>query len=282
MLFAIGGILGSGGVLALGACGFTLLYWLTGVANLAQGSFVVLGALVAWGLATKLHLPVALAGLASVGSGFLLGYLLWRYLIGRPQLKLPLFRLIVGFAAGLGLASALGLLVSSDFVWIPTSTGTSQVHLSRLAVSLPDIVSVIVAVTVALGLSWAVRSTRIGLALRAVADDHDAARLLGIRSPRIIFIAAGFAGALGALGGVLAVWGGAVATSEVNRYTIDVTVAGVAGRLGSLRGALLASFILEAVSSLVDVWLSHQLIEVSALALVLAGVWLLPTKKVVP
>lgn len=282
MSFAIGGILGNGGILALGSCGFSLLYWLTGVANLSQGSLVVVGALTAWELQAQLHVPVVLAGMASVCIGFALGYVLWRYLIGRADLRLPLFRLIVGFAAGLGLAGSLALVATSNFVWIPTQTGTSQIDLPGVAIKLPDVIVALVGVTVALVLSWTVRSTRIGLMLRAISDDHDAARLLGVRSTRFVYLAAGVAGALAALGGVLAVWRGAVATSDVNRYTIDIAVAGVAGRLGSLRGAVAASFILAALSSAVDQWTSHRLIELCALCVVLAGVWLFPLKKVTP
>lgn len=282
MSFVVGGILGSGGVLALGACGFSLLYWLTGVANLAQGSLVIVGALSSWELQSKFHFPVLLAGAIAVGAGFALGYLLWRYIIGRAELKLPLFRLIVGFACGLGLAGGLALIVTANFVWIPTKTGTDQIAVANMAVPLPDVIAGLVGVAAALAISWTIRSTRIGLVLRAISDDHDAARLLGVRSVRLVYLVAGIAGALAALGGVFAVWSGAVATSEVNRYTIDVAVAGVAGRLGSLRGAVAASFLLAALSAVVEEWSSHRLIELCALGLVLAGVWLLPTRKVTP
>jgi branched-chain amino acid transport system permease protein len=193
-----------GGLFALFACGLSLLFGVLGVINLAHGDLAVLGAYVAVALLPSVH-SNALWALLFVPPMFaLFGYLLQRGLLRRSMESGPLTTLLVTFGLSVVIENALlegfsadshslsvGALVTS--AWRPTtSISVSYLRLGIL------VVAVVILATVQLFLA----RTSTGRQIRAVADDGEAASVVGVPVRHIAGIAAAIAFATVAIAGL--------------------------------------------------------------------------------
>jgi len=203
----LGGLL-SGVMYSLVALGFVLIYKASGVLNFAQGAMVFFAALTFVGL-MEVGLPVWLALPATLGVMVVLGLAIERVvlrpLVNQPQIAL--FMATIGLAFFLeGLAQAIwGASVRAldigiqdePIQWISDSIG--------LFVSKFDVVAAVIAAILVTMLALFFNRTRIGRALRAVADDHQAALAVGIPLQQIWAIVWGVAGFVALVAGLL--WG---------------------------------------------------------------------------
>jgi branched-chain amino acid transport system permease protein len=196
--------LANGAVLAITALGFVLIYKATEVINFAQGQFLVIGAFMVYTAENDWGLPWPLAVAVGIASGIALGIAVERVILRRMIGEAPLSVIMVT----IGLASALAGVVLG--VWgaqgkkgpgfIPSGPvnllGDVSVAANRLWT-----VGIATVVLIAVGLFF--QKSRHGVAMRAVADDQQAAMVQGINVNRIFAMAWALAGAAGAIGGVL-------------------------------------------------------------------------------
>lgn len=191
-----------GSLYAMMAVGLALVWTTIGVFNFSHGVFMMLGAyfawqLVEWGLAPAVAFPLAVVAMA--GVGWLLQASVVRPLIGRANLVLVV--VITTLAAGSLIEN--GVLE----VWGPRSKQIpplveGNVTLGSIGVSLHQI-AIIVVTPFILGLLWLfLNRTRLGLALRAVAQNEDASHLIGLNVTALYGLAFGIAAALAALAGI--------------------------------------------------------------------------------
>lgn len=123
-----------------------------------------------------------------------------------------------------------------------------------------QIVTIAVAALLLAGLVWMLRHTRVGLEMRAAAEDFDMARMLGVRANRVILVAFGMSGGLAAIVGLLMLTKTGVADIRMGGSMMLVAfVATVIGGLGSLGGAVLAGFLMGLVSTALQAWLPMDL-----------------------
>src|SRR5918994_691916 len=195
--------LSNGAILALAALGFVLIYKASGVINFAQGQFLLIGAYVVWALTVDAGLHWALAIAGAIGVAVVLGLLVER-LILRPLVGEPTISVIM---VTIGLAQVLGALV--QIIW-----GTQPHPFPEFITD--DVVTIAGARTGenrlwALGLvvlaliAFAVffQRSRYGIAMRAVADDQQAALTMGISVRRTFALAWALAGVSAVVGGIL-------------------------------------------------------------------------------
>lgn len=267
--------LSAGAVLGLVALGFTLVAGTVRVLHLAHGDVVVasvfvgvLGLLGRTPVATTLDLPrsVALVGLVlAAGAGLGAAVAL---LAVRPALPDPargrsgdaLGWVAGGVAAGLLLRAVLGLLLPQQGYAVPDPlrlAGLAHDGLLQLPgdSTLPVRVLGVLALGVVVGLAAEVylRRSRLGQALRAVADDPDAALLCGVDVRRVVLVAFVVAGLLAGVAGLLDAPGRAVSVDDGVVLGLEGIAAALLGGLGSLRGALVGGLVLGLVQS-VAVW----------------------------
>jgi branched-subunit amino acid ABC-type transport system permease component len=267
--------LSAGAVLGLVALGFTLVAGTVRVLHLAHGDIVVasvfvgvLGLLGRTPVATALDLPrsVAFVGLVLVAGAVLSAAV--ALLVVRPALPDqargrrgdPLAWVAGGVAAGLLLRAVLGLLLPQQGYAVP-----DPLRLSSLAgdgvlqlpgdSTLPVRVIGVLAIGVLVGLAAEVylHRSRLGHALRAVADDPDAALLCGVDVRRAVLLAFVVAGLLAGVAGLLDAPGRAVSVDDGVVLGLEGVAAALLGGLGSLRGALLGGLAVGLVQS-VAVW----------------------------
>ena len=252
----IGGLL-SGVMYSLVALGFVLIYKASGVFNFAQGAMVFFAALTYVGLLEVglpwwLSVPATLAVMVIVG--LLTERLVLRPLVNQPQITLLMATIgltffIEGAAQMMWGANvrALELGVQDEpIAWLMDSTG---INVSRF-----DLVAAIVAALLVTGLALFFSRTRIGRALRAVADDHQAALAVGIPLQQIWAIVWGVAGGVALVAGLL--WGARNGVQYALTFVaLKALPVLILGGFESIPGAIVGGLIIGATEKLAEVYL---------------------------
>ncbi|MEB3184366.1 MAG: branched-chain amino acid ABC transporter permease [Cyanobacteriota bacterium] len=261
----------SGGVYALVALGYTLVFSVLGVINFAQGALFsiggyltyllmggrigVNGALPGWGLPAGL--PFALALLLAAGGSGLIGLLVERLAFAplRRRQAEPLLSLITSLGAGVALVNLLQLLMGSEGYAFPDSAlaGLPEaLNLAGARIRSVQMLLLAVCAVAVLALSLWLERSKGGRALRAVAEDATTAQLLGINSEAMVRLAFVLSGALAGLGGGLV----GVSVSLAGPYMgISYGLKGLAvlvlGGLGSVPGAIAGGLLMGLAEALV-------------------------------
>jgi branched-chain amino acid transport system permease protein len=240
-----------GGLLGLIAVGFSLVWGVMNIVNLAHGSFVILGAYIGWQVNVWLGLDPLVGMFVAAALLFALGYILQRWLINLV-VNGPIFiTLLLTFGLDLILVNLILVLFTADHQSIPTSYAQGSFVLPG-DVRLPygRLIAALLAVGLTVGLGYVMRRTRTGLSILATGMDRGAARLMGIRARHVYALTFGLSAALaGAAGAAL----GAVSTfspADVGRLTLFSFVASVLGGLGNMSGALYGGLVLGLVQSI--------------------------------
>jgi branched-chain amino acid transport system permease protein len=234
-----------GGLLALIAIGFSLVWGVMNVVNLAHGAFVLGGAYVAFELNSWLGLDPFLGMVPAAVVLFAIGYVLQRYLVNLI-VNAPIFiTLLLTFGLQLLAVNGMILLFTANYRSIPTSYAGNPVALpGDVQVPVGRLLAALLAVAIAVGLGYVMRRTRTGLSILATGMDRGAARLMGIKAAHVYAltfgIAAGLAGAAGAAVGAVTTF----SPADAGRFTLFSFVAAVLGGLGTMSGALYGGLLL--------------------------------------
>jgi branched-chain amino acid transport system permease protein len=263
-----------GGLLALVAVGFSLVWGVMNVVNLSHGALVLMGAYIALKLHEAFGLDPFLSMVPAAIVLFGVGYVIQRYLINLI-INGPLFiTLLLTFGLELILVNLILATFTADHQSIPTSYAERSLVLPG-DVRLPygRLIAALLAVAVTAALVYVMRRTRTGLSILATGMDRGAARLMGIKARHVYALTFGIAAAMaGAAGAAL----GAVTTfspADAGRLTLFSFVAAVLGGLGNMWGALYGGLVLGLVQSIGGQLLPGTLVNAVAfvvLVLVLA------------
>ncbi|MBA3325570.1 MAG: branched-chain amino acid ABC transporter permease [Rhodobacteraceae bacterium] len=235
-----------GSLYALIAVGFTMIYGIVRLINFAHGDVLMVGAFGAFGLLSVLDLPLWAALVAVLALGAVLAMAI-DLIAFRPQRGAPQ---VNGFITSLGvsiLIQNLAILTLSGQPrpfnlpdWLRGTLG-----LPGLRISLLDATIVVSTLVILAALTLFVQRSRLGMAMRATAENPLAASLMGIRINRAIATAFAVGGALAAVAGVF--WAGRSGQIEPLMGFLPglkAFVAAVIGGVGSLPGAVLGGFLL--------------------------------------
>lgn len=251
---ALGGI-PLGAMYALQAMGIVLVYKTSGVFNFAQGAIGMVAAFTAAQLGVHWSWPVPLAVLAALALGVLIGIVM--ELVSVRWVRGQLQKTIVTLAWLLGL-QAIVLATTSQSATRPYLDVVSPA--SAFSIQSPVVLffswsqlTVIgLTVAIALGLGWYFRTRPFGVAMRAVSDGVEGARLLGIDVNRVTLVSWGLGSGMGALAGILVTpLLGQLNTMTLVIFTIQALAAALIGRLSSLPMTLLGGIALGMTQPLV-------------------------------
>ncbi len=265
----------TGAIYALIALGYTMVYGIIELINFAHGDIFMIGSLVsivilgAFGItSTSQPTGIALVGLlvvACLGSmlvcavlGVVIERVAYRPLRNAPRLA----PLISAIGVSLILEDVGKLWKGINYVSFPQIFPQITYNIGSVNISSVNILVIVVSFVLMVALQWMVSSTRIGRAMRAVAQDRDAAALMGVNVDQIIaitfFIGAALAGAAGFIYGLQ--YGSTIFNIGFQLGLIAFTAA-VLGGIGNLVGAMLGGVligIIEALASLIpDTVLPH-------------------------
>jgi branched-chain amino acid transport system permease protein len=188
---------------ALVALGFVIIFKATHVINFAQGGFVMIGAFVAYQVATVWGMPFVVGVIAAMIVTALLGVLVER-LVLRHMVGKPLFALIM-ITVGLlfVIQEAVSTIWTSDQVELNDPWGIDTIDLGGVIIKVLDLWAIAVAGVVLAGFFAFFRWSKLGLAMRASALDQEAALAQGMSAKRVFAAAWLIAGAVAALAGVI-------------------------------------------------------------------------------
>ncbi|MDX6398420.1 MAG: branched-chain amino acid transport system permease protein [Gaiellaceae bacterium] len=255
-----------GGLLALVAVGFSLVWGVMNIVNLAHGAIVLIGAYSGWKLDSSAGIH-PLVGMVVAGVALLAaGYVIQRYLINLVVNAPIWMTLLLTFGLSLLLVNGLVLLFTGDFRSIDTTYGSDSLELGDVRVPYGRLIAFAIAIAFTVGLVWFMDRTRLGLAIKATGMDRGAARLMGVKVRRVygitFGIAAGLAGAAGAISGTVDTF----SPSDAGGFTLQSFVIAVLGGLGNMWGALVGGLMLGVVQAWSGQYLGGTLINAVAFA----------------
>ncbi|MBW1945377.1 MAG: branched-chain amino acid ABC transporter permease [Deltaproteobacteria bacterium] len=244
-----------GGLYACAAIGFSVIWGVMNLINLAHGSMIILGAYITYvinsatGLDPFLTIPISGAAL------FLLGFMVQKYLINHVIEGSVFMTLILTFGLDLLLVNMTLLLFTADFRSITPSyaglaweIGTIRVPYTRLGVFF-------FALALTLILSLLMNRTKLGNAIKATSFDKDAAGLVGVNVFQVYAITFGLGAAMAGMAGSLISVLHSFSPVLGGTFTMKAFVIVVLGGLGSVPGAIVGGLILGITENFASVLL---------------------------
>lgn len=232
-----------GGLYAVAAIGFSMVWGVMGIINLAHGSFIMVGAYVSYfvfatlGLDPFLSLPLSMAVL------FGLGYAVQRLLLNRLMRISLLLSLVLTFGLDLILVNVFLLIFSADLRSVNTFYTSRSFAVGPLLVPYVRLAVFLLALALAGIFYLFINGTKAGQAILATALDKETARLMGINPMRVYALTAGAGAALAGAAGTFASMLFPISPSMGLTFIGSVFVITVLGGIGSIEGAVLAGIV---------------------------------------
>ena len=270
-----------GATYALFALGFTLMFGVLRVINLTYGFYFSAGALLALWLTRSLGWGIwAALPVAAVGAGCI-GVVVDALLLTRlRRVQAPeLSFLMVTLGGVLALYAALAAWLGPDIRRLPAGVISAEAWtVGPVRVTAAQVLIVGATAVLVAGLVAIMRGTRLGLAIRAMAEKPDAAELMGIDTGRAAATVSFLSGTLAGAGGVLI----GLNFNAVHPYMGETMmlrgfVVIIVGGLGDLRGAVLAGFALGMIEVMTAAYLSSSLKEAVAFVILVGVLWTRPS-----
>ncbi|EYB69800.1 branched-chain amino acid ABC transporter, permease protein [Deinococcus phoenicis] len=271
LLQVLVGGLSLGVLYAIVALGYTMVYGVLQLINFAHSEVFITGGIIAYlvfsglqGVAMNGYVKLLLAGLAAMAVSGLLNVLIERLAYRPLRGAQRLVPLITAIGVSLVLQDLLRFLVGlrGQFdLSVPLPQGFANpitsvlgINISVLNLQVKDVILIVVAALMLVGLNLLVNHTRLGRAIRAVAHDRQTSGLMGIDANRIISLTFLIGGALGGLGGVMF----AMKYQALNAYSgtvpgLKAFTAAVLGGIGNIPGAVLGGLVLGWLETLLGV-----------------------------
>ncbi len=264
-----------GGTYALVAVGLNLVFGVVRVINFAHGELVMLGmygAYAAYQVGVDPYLSVIVVAPAMFGLGLLVQRLLIQPLQGEPMMQV--------FAT-------FGLLLLLQNVVLATTGGQAHsvavaryshpLHILGTVVSVPRVVVLVVATAATLALREYLQRSMVGRAIRAVVQDRNAARLMGINVERIYMLVFGLAAAMAGVAGVLLAPTYTVTPYIGGDFIFAAFAVVTLGGLGSIPGAYIGAMVVGFAEALAGFYIDPSLRQAIWFALFLAVLIVRPT-----
>ena len=270
-----------GATYALFALGFTLMFGVLRVINLTYGFYFSAGALLAlWltkSLGASIWTALPAAALAAGAIAVVFDWLLLSRLrrIGAPELS----SLMVTLGGVLALYAGLTAWLGPDIRRLPPGIISDQAfQLGDIRITAAQLLILGATAVLVTGLIVLLRGTRLGLAIRAMAEKPDAAQLMGINTGRAAAIVSFLSGALAGAGGVLI----GLNFNAIQPYMGETMmlrgfVVVIVGGLGDIRGALLAGLLLGIIEVMTAAYVDSSLKEAVAFLILVAVLWTRPS-----
>lgn len=255
---AINGLL-LGGIYTLVASGLTLIYGVLHIINFAHGSMLMLAMFGVYYLLTLLGIDPYLAMLIMVPAMFVLGYVLYKGLIGRLSSGKDENILLVTLGLSILIENLALMLFKGDSRTIQVSYSDRMVELGSTLVPLPKLISFGVAMVVCIALGVFMQRTDIGRAIRAVAKERVGARLVGIDVDRIYAISYGIGLATLGAAACLLMPIFYVSPTIGHVFVLVAFTVVVLGGMGSFLGAVVGGLIIGLTESFGGLFLGESL-----------------------
>lgn len=250
--------LATGSIYALMAISLVIIYNATRTLNFAQGEMLMISTFVGWAVYQRMKLPLLVVMLIAVVAAALLGWAIERAIIRHAISATHFDVLIITLGLSLMLRSAAGIAWTHDDFPFPSFFGNRPVALGPVRLA-PVSLGIIGASLALMAILWVLFTrTRLGRAMRAVAQNQRAARLMGISVERVYSASWVLAAVVGAIAGVL-IAPVIFLSSKMGVVVINGFIAAVLGGFGSMPGAVVGGMLLGVIENLAPLYLPSSI-----------------------
>ena len=239
----------NGSMLALLAIGFSLIFGVARIVNIAHTAFYMIAAYGIYFLSAKLGLSPVPAMLISVAAVVVLGLLAYRFLID-PIREHEAAVLIATIALAMIMQEAMLLIFTGDYLTVSALIQGFFI-IGGVKVFHQQVLTFVVVLAILAGLWVLLMKTNLGLAIRSTAEDREVANLMGMNESRLAMITMGISVALAGLTGAVIVPLAVVSPFMWMEPLIIMMAVVVLGGLGSIKGSFVAAYILGFTEALV-------------------------------
>jgi branched-chain amino acid transport system permease protein len=275
----------TGSFYALVALGYTMVYGIIRLINFAHGDLFMVGAFIGWTclmVFASAHLPLALALLIAVVAamtvtgalGLLIERLAYQPLLRAPRLSI----LITALGVSLALENGVLLIYGAGFRTYPHVLSQAGFELHGVQITFAQIGIIVASLALMLALYFFVHHTFLGTAMRALAIDQDAARLMGIDVERLIQLTFLLGSVLAAVAGVME----GLYYTQINFFMgfvlgLRAFTAAVLGGIGNIPGAMAGGILIGLLEAFGAGYVSSQWTDVFVFGVLIAVLVIKPT-----
>jgi branched-chain amino acid transport system permease protein len=246
-----------GSIYGLVAIGMSLIYGILRVLDMSQGSMVMVGSFVAWGVLVVADFNPLLALVAAFALTFILGVLTQlvsvQPLVGRGGIDFEMVTFITTFAVAMVLQNVVLEVFGPRQRNVPALVSGQVTVYQGVTLPYQSIAMVAVSLSLMLGFGIFLSRSRYGLAIRAVAQDANSARLMGVPIKRLFPLTMGLASALAGVAGVFLGATFFASPRSGDLPLLEALIVVIFGGLGSLPGTIYAAYAIGLIQATVEV-----------------------------
>ncbi|MDT8903414.1 branched-chain amino acid ABC transporter permease [Anaeroselena agilis] len=267
-----------GGIYALMAVGYSLVFSILNFSNFAYGSIIMLGAYIGYYVLMHMGVPLALAVLLSIAGAAVLCFVNERmaYSTLRKRNASSLYFMISAMGTSIFLENLVYATIGSRFYAFPEVLTQQNVSFGGVSIGLLDVFAIVFSAIAIYGLHYFLQNSKTGIAIRAASYDMQVCQLNGVNVNKVIgwvfLLAGGLAGISGMFLGMKY-----MVYPTMGWITNKAYIAAVIGGLGSLPGAVVGGLILGVLETFVSAYVSSVVRDVFSFSLLVVLLLVLPT-----
>lgn len=268
----------AGGIYALVALGFSVIYRTVKFFHFAHGVVYTAGAYVAYTLAIQLKVHFIIAFFLAMLVAAILGVLIDRtvYRPLRSKRASNLIFLLASFGVFIFLQNLIQLTYGAQILSLRTGPVTEGYHIFSAVITPTQIMILVVSIALMLALWAFIKKTKLGKAMRAVANDPIAANVVGINPEKIILLSFVVGSALAGAAGVLIALETNIEPTMGFSMILKGIIASIIGGIGSIPGAMFGGFFLGVAENLGIAWIPSGWKDAIAFAILIIFLLLRP------
>lgn len=251
-----------GGIYALIALGYTMVYGIAKMLNFAHGDVIMVGAFMMFIALTRMSLPPVLCIIIGTIICTILGVIIEKLAYKPLRNATSLAVLITAIGVSYFLQNSAQLIFGAGSKTFTSLFGNGNISLlgGEIIISHNTIVTIIVSIIIMIGLTLFINKTKTGRAMLAVSEDKGAAQLMGINVNKTISITFAIGSALAAIAGALLCSSYQILSPTTGAMPgIKAFTAAVLGGIGSIPGAMIGGILLGVIENVSKVYISTQL-----------------------
>jgi branched-chain amino acid transport system permease protein len=268
--------IGLGSMYGLIALGFHITYVVSNTVNFAQGSALMLGAVLGYTFGVKLGWPMPLAAAAALSICALFGLVVERILVRPFVARGSNAWLMATVAAGIVLDNVVLFTFGKEPRGFPSALASQPIKIFGTGVYPLQLVIPLVGISIALVMHLVLRNTRRGKTLLAVVQNPDAARLMGINAPRTVAVSFMLSTALAGLAGILIAPLFSVSSEMGTLFGIKAFAVAILGGMSSAWGVIIAGLVYGLIEALVTSFLGSVYTQIVVFSVVILALALMP------
>ena len=267
-----------GGIYALMAVGYSLIFSILNFSNFAYGSIIMLGAYISYFTCVKMGMSISLALILSILGAAALCYLNEKLAYGplRKRKASSLYFMISAMGTSIFLENLVYATIGARFYSFPQQFAKTNLEFMGTSVGMLDLFAIIFAFVAIYGLHFFLQKSKTGIAIRAASYDIQVCELNGINTAKLIGLVFLLAGALAGISGMFLGMKYMVYPT-MGWITNKAYIAAVIGGLGSLPGAVVGGIVLGVLETFVSAYVSSTVRDVFSFSLLVVLLMFMPT-----